>query len=150
MPYAGVLFGLLKAFALYRFDMKDSRSFHVFYVIERLHEALYIVPVNRPEISDVETFEDVLIAAHQGLYAVVETHDYAPAAFRYPAETPKATVGFVAHIIIFARGVYAREVFVQSPHIGVNAHVIVVEDYQQIVAALRGIVQAFESQPAAD
>ena len=42
-----------------------------------------------------------------------------------------------------------RQVAVQRTHIGVNRHIVVVEDYKQVVGGVGGIVDAFEGQTAA-
>ena len=65
MPVCGVFLGGFVTFALNGAQVQYTRAVHVAYVIQHLYYAVYVMPVERPEIPYIEPLEYILLAGQQ-------------------------------------------------------------------------------------
>ena len=57
-------------------------------------------------------------------------------------------IQLVAHIVVTARRRDLSEIAMQCPDIRVNRHIVVIEDYKQIIGGIGRVVESFEGQPS--
>ena len=61
MPFRRRLFGGLESFAFLCLDMQQLRPFHIFYIVQHLDHIIDIMPVDRAEVTDAESLEQVVL-----------------------------------------------------------------------------------------
>ena len=99
-----------------------------------------------PEIADVESFKQVLLARKQRFDAVVETKHHI--FFFFADEFPlfKYLINLVSEFIVFGRSGHFYEVILNTTHIAVDRHIVVVEDDKQVVRLRTGVVKPLVCQ----
>ena len=118
-------------------------------VVQEAHDLLHIVPVERPEIADVHALEDVLLMAQGRLDGVVEPYDALAALVVQMAFGVQPSRGLEPQAVVGGVGVEVQEILLHASHGPVDAHVVVVEDDEQVVVAVGDIVQALEGKASA-
>ena len=144
VPYSRIFLGRSIAFALYGLHMQQFGAFHVLDVVEHPDKGIYIMAVNRSEIAYIKTFEYILLIQQQRFQRIVETEHGTLAAVSHQTEFPQQLVEHISQPVVARAGVDLRQIAVEGTHIGVNRHVVVVEDYQQIVGGVCSVVDTFE------
>ena len=61
VPFGGRLFGRFETFPFGCLDMQQLGALQIFYIVQQLDHIIYIVPVYRPEVTDAETFKQVML-----------------------------------------------------------------------------------------
>ena len=150
MPCRGVLLGGCVPFPFLGLDMQYPRTLHILDVVEHFHKGAHVVPVDRPEIADVQPLEDVLFAREKRFQTVVEPQYGALALIRHQMELAEEAEQAVAQVVVPPRSGNVGQIAVQRPGVGVDAHIVVVEDDKQVVGGVGGIVDPLEGQSAAD
>ena len=86
----------------------------------------------------------------QRFQAVVEPHYGAFAAVVDEMHFPHCAVRLVAEVVISLRCVEMGKIGVQRSYVMIDAHLVVVEDYEEVVGGVCGIIQPFECEAAAN
>ena len=81
MPDGGTLLGRFITLALGGMEMQELRSLHVLELHENPYYLLHVMTIERSEISDVHSLEDVLLMAECRLQCIVEPYDALLAVF---------------------------------------------------------------------
>ena len=81
MPYFRVLFGRQEAFPFYSVQVQYLGTFHVLDVTQHPGQVLYVMPVNRAEVTDVHPLKNVLLPRCYRLQAVGEADKCLPPLF---------------------------------------------------------------------
>ncbi len=149
MPRGRVGLGGRVALALHGTQVQYARPFHIPDIVEHLHNGAYVVAVEGTEITYVQPLEDILLLRQQRLQAVVETQQRATAPVAHKVELLKTFECLVSHIVVYSGSVDMRELRIKGSDIAVDAHIVVVQHYQQIVRSVRGIVDTLEGKAAA-
>ena len=129
--------------------MQDFRSLQVLDVAEHARQVFHVVPVYRPEVADVHTLEDILLAGGDALQAVAEAYQGFPPFLVEDAHAEEQARRLEPQLVIAVRRREVEEILLHSAHAPVYGHVVIVEDDEQIVRRGRRVVQPFEGQPAA-
>ena len=149
MPYGGLFFGGLVAFAFHRVQVEQFGASHVFQLPQHAHQPLYIVPVERPKVAYVHAFENVLLVGYGRLQRVAQSDESLSAVVVHHAARLEPVGSLKTQRIVGFVGVEVEQVLFHAAHRAVDAHVVVVEDDEQVVGRRRGVVEALESQSAA-
>ncbi len=102
------------------------------------------------KITDIQTLKYVLLAREQRLDRIVEAQHDTLAAIVHHIVATQELVGFVTQIVIAVRGAQLGHVLAQRTHIGVDSHVVVVEDDEQVGVVNRRIIESLKCHAAAD
>ena len=105
--------------------------------------------IDRSEIADVHTFEDILLMTDGRLDSVGQADDTIAAVVLKHTFLTKPFRHLITHLIIRLLRVQAYQVFFQAAHGAVDAHVVVVEDDEHVVGSGGDIVQSLKCQTAA-
>ena len=81
MPDGGTLLSRFITLALCGMEMQELRSLHVLELHENPYYLLHVMTIERSEISDVHSLEDVLLMAECRLQCIVEPYDALLAVF---------------------------------------------------------------------
>ena len=92
-----------------------------------------IVSVNRAEVPDIEPFEHVLLLGNKGFYAVVEAKHNVFLLFGYKVFAFEGLVDPVTHFVVLGRCGHFNQIILNTPHITVDRHVVVVEYDEQVI-----------------
>ncbi len=140
------VFGRGIALALLRHDMDQHRAlFAVADVLEHGNEVLEIVPVDRPNVIEPQLFEQSAAGRHAArvFFCLLEPAPHTP------AELLGDLRGHGAQPEILARGHHAREICRQPADRRRDRHVVVVQNDDQPVACLFGVVHRLIGHPRA-
>ncbi len=55
--------------------MEQARSLHILYITQNLDYLYYIVPIERPEISDIKALKDILFSTYEALDRIDKSFD---------------------------------------------------------------------------
>ena len=113
-----------------------------------MHQRDYVVSVQRPEVTDVHSLEHILLIGQQGLQRVVETQNLAFAFLVEPSKLQQFLGHAVSQGVVPTAGVELMQIIGHASHTAVNAHIVVVQNDEQVVGHGAGIVQSFVSQTA--
>ena len=133
VPYCGLLFGRLISFAFSGVQVQEFWTFHVFELPHYPHQFLHVVTVVWSEVSDVHALKHVLLMTDGRLESIAQSDEsIASVVFKkslivHPCRhlKPQQIIGFIC--------VEAQQILLHSSHASVYAHVIVVEDDEQVV-----------------
>ena len=140
MILVGAVFGGGIALALRGHDMDQDRAlFAVPHVFQHRDEMIEIVPVDRADVVEPKLFEHRPAGHHAAgvFFGLLETAPHPAAHLACDARCHGAQTE------IFAAGHHAREIGGQPANGRRDGHVVVVEDHDQPVAGLFGIVHRF-------
>ncbi len=135
-----VLLSSLKAFALNGVDVQELGAVHVLYLPKRIYKFNDVVPVNRAEVADVQAFEDVLLVVEQRLNGVVEAQYLLSSVFAEQSQSYKLLRKAVTHFVVDVGSVELVQVLFHAAYTAVYAHIVVVEDDEQVVRCAADIV----------
>ena len=132
--------------ALGRDQVQQFRARNVLEVPQHMLHLLDIVPVDGPEVAEVERFEEIGLLEKRPLDHVAH--------FGGDGLSVRTKFGHLAqqlpHLILDAVVGVGRgdvgEVIFQGPDVGVDRHAIVVEDHNHVVVLPTAVVQPFERQ----
>ena len=85
------------------------------------------------EIANIHTIEDILLVGQQGFQGVVEPDNLLSAAFVKDSPFKQVLGCSESKIIIELTGMQLVQIVLHSTHTMVYAHIVVVQDNQQIV-----------------
>ena len=137
------------ALALGGVDVEQARAGHVFEAAQRLHQLQHIVAVVRTEITDVHPLKDILLGGDERLERVVEADEpFAPRCVE-PSPLLQFSSEAVAPAVVEGGGVDVVEVLLHAAHRMGDAHVVVVEDDEQVVGRVGSVVEPLKGQSAA-
>ena len=148
MPNSGFLLGRLEAFAFHGVQMQEFRAFHLLNFAEHAHQFYHVVPVGRTEIADIHTLKDILLIGQKGFEGIVEAENGAAAALVEQSPVGQLARNGKAESIVRAARVQMHQIVVHTADGAVDAHIVVIENNQQIVGDFGGIVQSLKRQPA--
>ena len=114
------------AFAFDCVDVKQLRTFHVFYFAQSANEFYDIVSVHGSEISYVQSFEYVLLIGYERLQRVVEAYYGFSPAVAQESELYELLRQLEAQPVVARGCVQVAQVLSHSAHAAVNAHSVVV------------------------
>ena len=149
VPHHRVAFRAVVALALHRFDVQQARPGHGTQGAEQANERDHVVTVVGTEITDVESLENVLFVREKRLEGVVESDKAFATRGRQPAPTLEAARQTVAQSVVGRGGVEIEQVAFHPTDRVRDAHVVVVEDDEQVVGRLAHVVEPLEGQSAA-
>ena len=89
--------------------------------------------VDRSEIADVQTFENVLLVGGNRFQAVAQANQHLTAFFVQQANLLHRPRSLVAQLVVTGCGSQVQQIMLHASHAVVNRHIVVVEDDQQVV-----------------
>ena len=131
-------------FPLQRLHMKQLRTLHLLYIIQLPHKVQHIVPVHRPEITDIKTLKQIMLLRDQRLQTVIKPQDALPPVLRNQVHLAHHPVQIIPHLVIRLARCYINQVTANPPHIMVNSHIIIIQNNQQVIRIIRSIIQSFK------
>ena len=148
MPRCLVCFGLLKPFTLFGDTMQNLGTFDFLQIPQQLYQMVHIVSVHRAEVTQPHRFKQIAPFKQHRLYTVVDilhkvTH-LGTDAVEFAQHIPDIVFD---SIVSLGRG-NIQQILTQPACIGVDGHVIIVEDNQKIGIVDTGIVQSFKCHSA--
>ena len=149
VPHHGVALGPVVALAFHRFDVQQTRTRHGAQGAKQPNERDHVVTVVGTEVTNVEAFEYVLLRREKRLEGIVETNEAFAARGGQQAPALQAARQTIAQTVVGRGGVEIEQVAFHPPDRVGDAHVVVVEDDEQVVGRLAHVVEPFEGQPAA-
>ena len=148
MPNGGRLLGRLVTFAFDRVEMQQLGAPHILELAHDPHHFLDVVSVKGSEVADVHAFKDILLMADSTLQGIVEPDDAFPPVVVEIALGVEPLRCFEAQTVVSFVGVEVEQIFLHAANSMVDAHIVVVENNQQIIGRGADIVQSFKSQSA--
>ena len=149
VPQGGILLCSGESLSFFGVDVEHLGTLHVANALECTYKRNHIMSVLRSEVADIHPLEYVFLSCEYRFQRVVEAQDLAFALLVEPSDAQQVLAGPIAQAIVPAAGVQLVEVMLHAAHAVVDAHVVVVEDNEQVVGHGTGIVQTFKSQPSA-
>lgn len=144
VPYGRVALGRCVALAFLGDDVQQLGAGNVAYVAEDPDQRAQIVAVHRPEIAEVEAFEQVALAQNALFDEVAEVLDLAAQARNARHGIPD----LVLQPVVVTRGGDVEQVFGERAHVGTDRHVVVVEDHEHVGIRGAGVVEPLVGQSA--
>lgn len=148
VPDSGTLLGRLIAFTLDGMQVQEFRTFHVLYLAEYPNKFYDIVSVERSEIPYVHTLEDILLMADGTLQSVVQTDDALAALIGEHSLRVQPLAGLKAQAVVGLVGIEIQKITLHTTDGAVDGHIVVVEDYQQVIGLARHIIESLVGQSA--
>ena len=133
MPFGGRFFGGFKSFALYGVQMEQLGPLHVLDALQHFYQLDDIMSVPRTEIADIHAFENILLVADERFDGVIEADDAFFAVVVQPSPAVELLRYFKAHPVIPGTRVQLQQIMLHATDTPVDAHVIVVQNNEQIV-----------------
>ena len=65
MPFGSRFLGRLEPFSFLCLDMQQLGALQVFYIVQQLYHVVHIVPVYGAEVTDAETFKQIMLLGEQ-------------------------------------------------------------------------------------
>ena len=128
--------GQLVALALFGYHVQELRSLEVLDVFQRRNEGVQVVPVNRADVVEAELFKQR------------RRHHHALGVFFQPLgefeQRWRPLEHGLAHVLgggVELAAHELRQITVQRPHGRADAHIVVIQDDQQIAVGHAGVVQ---------
>ena len=145
MPDRLVVLGRKVAFSLHGHNVQQFGALDVAQRTERPHQLFEVVAVHGPEVTEIETFEEVALVQQALFHGVARLLAEPQQTRRMRQNAPQP----LFETVVVDRSRNFQQVVFQRPGGLVDGHVVVVQDHQQ-VRALRGpgVVEPLESQPA--
>ena len=129
--------------------MEQLGALHVFELAQQAHHLLHIVAIERSEVADVHALEDVLLMTDGALDGVVQANKSLPAVFIEVAFVVQPARGLETKAVVGGVGIEIQQVFLHAAHGVVDAHIVIVEDDEQVVGSGTYVVDTLESQSSA-
>src|SRR3712207_6325846 len=98
------------------------------------------MPVEGAEVTYVHDFEHVLLMAYGRLDGVVEAYDALPTGIVQVAAGKQPLRCLGPQTVVGGVGIEAKEILLHATHRTIDAHIVVVEDDEQVVWRRRNIV----------
>ena len=145
VPLGLVLFRRGVTFPLDGQGVQNLRPRQGAQVAQRPDQRHHVVAVHRPEITEVERFEQVALVQEKRLGPVQHLLDHPPHA-RHPVH---GFPGRILEPVVMPRRADVQQRLFQGAHVGVDRDAVVVQHDQNIVVGIRSrVVQPFERQTA--
>ena len=143
MPYGLIILGRSVALTLSGDDVQQLRLVDILQCAEHTYQFLHIVAIQLPEISEIQTLEEVTILQQALLDGIAHLLEEAQNRRHMRQDTPQASL----ETIIQTRRGHASQITIQSTRSLIDGHLVVVEDHQQFtLLLLAGVVQSLECQ----
>ena len=149
VPNRCLLFGRFVAFSLRRVQVKQFRTAHILQLSKNTHQFNDVVAVERSEITDVHTLENVLLTSQSRFQRIVEANQSLPTLIAHHSTRLEPLRSLETQFVVGRIRIELQQVFLHTAHRLVNRHIVVVEDDEQVVVGRRNIVQTLERQSAA-
>ena len=149
VPYGSVLLRRLISHAFRGVQMQQLGTRHILQLPKDAHDFLYVMSVEGAEIAYVHALKDILLPTDDRFQSVVQAQDDVSAVVVENSLTMQPATGLKSPLIVSLVGIQLQQVFLHSSHGAVYAHVVVVEDNEQIVGRGRDIVKPLKSQTTA-
>ena len=149
VPNRRRLFRRFESFALYCVQVEQLWPFHLLDLAQRFDQLDDVVSICRPEIADIHPLKDVLLIRDERFYGIVESQYLLLLRIIEHPPAHQSARKAEAQIIICGRRVQALQILLHTAHTAVDAHIIIVEDDQQIIRRVRRVVKSLKGQSAA-
>ena len=146
VPDGGFLLGGFIAFSLDGVDVEEFGTFHVLYLSQHPDEIFDVVSVGGSEVADVQPLKDVLLVGQEGFQRVIEAKDGVAALRRQPPDFLEEVGKGKAQAIVAIRSVKMQQIFLHAADRSVDAHVVVVEDDEEVVGRVGSVVESLEGK----
>ena len=133
MPHVGSFFRRLESFSFHGVDVEQFRPFHPFQCFQRVYQFDDVMSVAGAEIANIHAFEHVLLVADERFQRIVETDEALAAFLVEPSPTEQFLRGGKPQVVVKVTGVELVEIVGHSAHAPVYAHVVVVQDDEDVV-----------------
>ena len=145
VPYRLIALGRLIALSFYGHHMQQLGTLDAPQGRQHPHQFRQIMPVDRTEIAEIQTFEQIAVL-QQPLLDGIARFLTKPQNSRRMGQNPPQTA---FDSVVAPRRRNLDQVVLQSPGSLVDGHVVIVENDQQVgLLARSGVVQPFERQTA--
>ena len=101
------------------------------------------------EVADVHPLEHILLIVEQGFQRIVEAQDALAVLLVEATPRGEPTCNTETYFVVGRTGVQVVQIFSHTSHSAVDAHIVVVQNHEQIVGRVRSVVDALECQAAA-
>ena len=116
-------------------------AIQIFDVAQYLRQLLHVMSVDRTEVADVHSLEDVLLLGYNRLQTVVETKHGFASFLVHDAHFAKHFIRLETQLVVTIRGSKVQQVLLHATYTAVDGHVVVVQQHDHAGVALAGVVQ---------
>ena len=113
--------------------MQQLRTFHFLELLQQSYHLLDIMPVERTEVSDIHSLENVLLMAQCRFQRIVQADDALLAVVVEIALGVEPLRCLETQLVVGFVGVEVQEILLHASHGTVDAHIIVVQDDEHVV-----------------
>ena len=133
MPDGSTLLGWFVTLSLGGMQMQQLRTFHFLELLQQSYHLLDIMTVERTEVSDIHSLENVLLMAQCRFQRIVQADDALLAVVVEIALGVEPLRCLEAELVVGFVGVEVQEILLHASHGSVDAHIIVVQDDEHVV-----------------
>ena len=121
-------------------------SAHIFQLTKDAHHLAHIVAIKGSEVANVHALEDVLLMTDGRLQRVIQSDKALSAVVVQVSALAQPLRRLEAQLVIGGIGIEVKQIFLHSAHSSINAHIVVVEDDEQVVGRRRHVINALKGQ----
>ena len=129
-----------------RHHVKQLGARNVLEVFEHLRQVLHVVAVDRTKVPEVQRLKEVALLENRTLDGVFDLLGNGLCVGAKLADSTQQIPHLVLHLVVGVGGGDVRQILLQSPHVGVDGHAVVVEDDQHVGVLHTAVVEALEGQ----
>ena len=130
MPHGDIFFGRCIAMTFLCMQVQQLRTLHVLQLTQDAHNLFDVMTIERTEVADVHTLEDVLLMTDGALDSIAQSDKTFPAVIFQHSLTVQPSRRLEADAVIGLVGIQVNQIFLHAAHRAVDRHVIVVQDNQ--------------------
>ena len=133
MPDGGTLLCWFVTLSLGGMQMQQLRTLHVLKLFEHSRHFLHVMTIERSEVADIHTLEDVLLMTQCRLQCIVQAQDTLLAVFVEITFGVQPLRCLETEAVVGLVGIEVQEIFLHTSHCPVDAHIVVVQDDEHVV-----------------
>ena len=133
MPDGSTLLGRFVTLALGGMQVEQLRTFHFLELLQQSYHFLDVMTVERTEVSDIHSLEDVLLMAQCRFQRIVQADDALLAVVVEVAFGVEPLRSLETKLVVSFIGVEVQKILLHASHGTVDTHIVVVEDDEHVV-----------------
>jgi len=133
VPDGSTLLGWFVTLSLGGMQVQQLRTLHVLKLFEHSRHFLHVMTVERSEVADIHTLEDVLLMTQCRLQCIVQAQDALLAVFVEIAFGVQPLRCLETEAVVGLVGIEVQKIFLHTAHCPVDAHIVVVQDDEHVV-----------------
>ena len=148
VPHGDILLGRCIAVAFLGVQVQQFGTLHALHLFQDAYQCFYVVAVERPEVADVHTLENVLLVRDGRFHGIGQTNQATAAVVLQQAHLVQPARSPESQGVISFVGRQRQQILLHASYGTVYRHVVVVQDNQDVVVRRRDVVQSFVGQTA--